>query len=157
MAKEFSSPAFSLEELNTMMYRTFNELSERHGLRLSSVSDGHIYFNHTNNSTCLDVRLEDVIVRTKLDAGGEKFGSGTIEFTDNFWENLTPGDWTLRLELLDILFETKAKQLRGAVIMHQLFKPWALSYVDDDSLQSLENAAMKIMEFIDTRRKKFEV
>lgn len=51
----------------------------------------------------------------------------------------------------------KAKQLRGAVIMHQLSKPWALSYVDDDSLQALENAAMKIMEFIDTRRKKFEV
>lgn len=44
-----------------------------------------------------------------------------------------------------------------AVIMHQLSKPWALSYVDDDSLQALENAAMKIMEFIDTRRKKFEV
>lgn len=150
------STALSLEQLNTLLYRPFKEFAERHGLRLSTVSDECLYRRDTETGTYLDVRLADVLIRTEPNSS-LGYGSGTIEFTEEFWENLTPGDWAMRLELIDILFETKAKQLRGAVIIHQLSKPWALSYVDDDSLQVLENAAIKIMEFIDTRRKKFEV
>lgn len=138
--------AFDLPALNSLLYGSLCDMMDRHKLK----GLAGIYRNERNNTTAIDVRLVSHYACT----GGVK---ATIEFDDNFWDDLTPEGWVVRFRLIDALMANSARRLRGQMIVDLMNEPWSLNYVDDDALQKLESAAMKTMEFIDNRRRKFEL
>lgn len=141
------STAFDLPALNNLLYEPVHEMAMTLGLIVSSEKGGRLQADFLYRSAKVDETQFQVRLTNHNDP------RAVISLDSDFFEDLT-GGWNSRFVLLHQLMENAASRMRGQLIVEMLNKKWSINYTNDDELQQLERAALKIMTFVDTRRQK---
>jgi hypothetical protein len=143
-----SWPAFNISELNNLLYDPLHEMARTLGLIISSEKGDHRQADFLYRSAKVDETQFQVRLAMHSDP------CAVISLDSDFFEDLTPEGWTSRFARLHQIMENAAEKMRGQLIVEMLNTEWSMNYTNDDELQQLERAALKIMTFVDARRQK---